>query len=96
MGWVTRCTNKGGKALCFQIFCLTASKAATVGRKHASSVISTFLLTGTFRSATATLTKMSPQNITLPYHKIIPSCSRHTLSILKMNWHERFYGENRE
>ena len=39
---------------------------------------------GSLRSATATSTKTSPQNITLLYHKsfaIIPSCSRLTLSV---------------
>ena len=40
--------------------------------------------TGSLRSATATSTKTSPQNITLLYHKsfaIIPSCSHLTLSV---------------
>ena len=36
---------------------------------------------GTLRSAKATSTKTTPQNVSLLYHKsfaIIPSCSRHT------------------
>ena len=52
---------------------------------------------GSLRSATATSTKTSPQNITLLYHKpfaIISSCSRLTLS--EMNWYERFQNEKRE